>query len=31
MTIDMREGGHHFDGADKTLADVVVKLLKITR
>lgn len=30
MTIDMRDGGHHFDGADKTLANVVLKLLKIT-
>lgn len=31
MTIDMRDGGHHFDGADKTLANVVLKLLKITK
>lgn len=31
MTIDMRDGGHHFDGADKSLANVVLKLLKISR
>ncbi|MEP6832919.1 MAG: AcvB/VirJ family lysyl-phosphatidylglycerol hydrolase [Gemmatimonas sp.] len=31
MRIDMREGGHHFDGADKSLAAVVLKLVKITQ
>ena len=31
MHADERDGGHHFDGADKTLADVVLKLLKATK
>lgn len=31
MHVEMRDGGHHFDGADKTLADVVLKVLKISR
>jgi len=26
-----RHGGHHFDGADKSLADVVLRLVKITK
>lgn len=28
---EMRGGGHHFDGADKSLADVVLKLVKIKK
>ncbi|MEO7997507.1 MAG: AcvB/VirJ family lysyl-phosphatidylglycerol hydrolase [Gemmatimonadaceae bacterium] len=31
MHVEMRDGGHHFDGADKSLADVVLKVLKISR
>lgn len=31
MHADMRDGGHHFDGADKSLADVVLKLIKVTK
>ena len=31
MHVDMRDGGHHFDGADKSLADVVLKLLHPTK
>lgn len=31
MHVDMRNGGHHFDGADKSLADVVLKLLHPTK
>ena len=31
MHSDMRDGGHHFDGADKSLASVVLKLVRITK
>ena len=31
MHAEMRNGGHHFDGADKALADVVLKLVKIAK
>ncbi|MEO7358927.1 MAG: AcvB/VirJ family lysyl-phosphatidylglycerol hydrolase [Gemmatimonadaceae bacterium] len=31
MAVDKREGGHHFDGADQSLADVVLKLLHPSR
>lgn len=31
MHVEERDGGHHFDGADKTLASVVLKLLKISK
>lgn len=31
MHVDMRDGGHHFDGADKSLADVVLKLVKLIK
>jgi type IV secretory pathway VirJ component len=31
MRTEMREGGHHFDGADKSLAAVVLELIKVAK
>ncbi|MGV3707533.1 MAG: AcvB/VirJ family lysyl-phosphatidylglycerol hydrolase [Gemmatimonas sp.] len=31
MRTEMRDGGHHFDGADKSLAKVVLDLIKVAK